>query len=595
MKTVKQRFSSLLWENKLVDIETAEKWYIALAESDIPGTLYWKDIDYANQDRSFWAAAQHYQRIERILTAFGKERLMNDAQYARNMTVALKYWLINDFENPNWWHNEIGMPQRIGNIALLMEPILDEVTLSTAAQLVSKGSMAQNEHARSLWTGANLIWGMLNTIRHALLINDEQLLMTAARRAASEITIDLHEGIQEDYSFFQHGVQLYSGGYGRSFAYDVSQILFLLHGTQYQFPEKQVDIFLSFILDGLQHMTQCGTLDWGCVGRELSRMNALKAGIIVKSVWFLINTAGLPRKQELLDFYDCLKGAPHPDMTKYFNKAAMLCHHFDGIYVGAKFMNNRIYGAEICNGEGELCYNMSYGTHTCIMRNGNEYCNINPVWDYSRIPGTTSRIETDEQLLSHRKWWERPLPNDHAGGKQNGCRAVIYELAEHGDIKTLAADFAFEHGFVCLGTEIQGENVNTTVDQCLLQGDVITENNCIIHNGIRYSPLDNTQIDTVIQTQQGSWHRNSIALSDEPIRMDVLTLSINHSENDRCRYAYMISSADKEAPNVEVIRNDGDVQAIRLPDGDIMAVFHHTSILTADGQEILGNAGTILC
>ena len=46
-------------------------------------------------------------------------------------------------------------------------------------------------------------------------------------------------------------------------------------------------------------------------------------------------------------------------------------------------------------------------------------------------------------------------------------------------------------------------------------------------------------------------------------------------------------------PEVEVLRNDCEVQAIRLPDGSLMAVFHRSCVFSENGYEIAGEAGRI--
>ena len=599
MREIIGRFQELLWVENVPARDYALELYQALEPAGDPDTWYWKDIDYSDQTWSFWCARKHYDRILSILRGFGRSCLSEDGEYTKKMIGALKYWLVNDFENPNWWHNQIGMPEAIGNIAIMMYPALDKETVSRAVTLISKGSMARNKNIALKWTGANLMWGALNTIRHALLAEDEALLMQAAERISDEITVGGKDGIQEDYSFFQHGPRLYSGGYGRSFLCDISKALFLLNGTKYRLPREKTEIVISFLLQGLRPMVQGHALDWSCVGRELTRPDALDVGLIKTALEILLCTEELPGKPELREFLESVQGGAQPTLTKYFDKAFMLCHHFNGIYVGARFLNDKLFGAEICNREGELCYNMSYGTQTCIMKNGDEYFNINPVWDYSRIPGTTSLIETDEQLLAREDWSKRPLQNQCFGGKQKGRRAVIYELAEHDGIKMLVADFAFEDGFVCLGVEAERQRAAaefvTTVDQCFAQGDVLAEHDSILHNGIRYTELSNTKIKAEVETKQGSWRRNNAALSDETVSAEVLTLSIGHSEKDKCEYAYMISSADAPMPRVEVLRNDLAVQAIRLPDGSVMAVLHRGGELSVGEKSLIGDAGTILC
>ena len=85
--------------------------------------------------------------------------------------------------------------------------------------------------------------------------------------------------------------------------------------------------------------------------------------------------------------------------------------------------------------------------------------------------------------------------------------------------------------------------------------------------------------------------------ADQPVKGDVLTLTITHPARKESAYAYMISAADKEEPAVEVLRNDRNLQAIRLPDGSVMAVFHGDCSLTVnpDGEVLSGTEGQILC
>lgn len=598
---IRSRYCQLLWSGAFYHSvirysyadQAPELHERTLIQGNIPGTWYWPDIDYADQTRSEWKAAFHYSRILFALKQNGPQRLKEDPEFAGKMIGALEYWLHHRFTNPNWWHNDIGTPMNIAAILLMLYPILSKDTLTRGAALVGTGSFATNPDIFLDWTGANLIWGASNTIRHAILIEDENLLRQAVDRAARELQIvqSGEEGIQPDGSFFQHGPRLYSGGYGRSFADEISQIAFCLQQTSFQFPKNCLDNFLIHILDGLQYMTQDSSLDYVCVGREFARHNAVHVGKVKDALWLMMQTAGMPRQRELSAYWDAMNGGKSLIGTKYFPDAAMLCHHMDGVYVGSKFATDKTWDAEICNGEGELCYNMSYGTHLCIMHDGSEYINIPPIWDYARIPGTTARPETDEQLLTHRDWWCSPLPNSHCGGEQKGNRAAIYELAQHDGVEAYVAHFAFEGGFACLGAGIHGEppgSLVTTVDQCHLQGEILESDKSIIHHNIRYTGLAGTRIQWEAKTVTGSWRRNNFSADNDPVTGKVLTLYIPQ-ENDK--YAFMISPAKVDAPSVEILRNDTAVQAIRLPDGNILAVFHRECDLTVDRRVIHKTSG----
>lgn len=593
-ETIRSRYAQLLWDGNFYhDVRNDQPLDEALVPGDYPGTWFWPDIDYTNQDRANWRATAHYRRIQAALHAGGPERLQNDPAFTTKIIGALEYWICHGFTNPNWWHNDIGTPRNIADILLMLYPVLPKEVLTCGAALVGNGSMANRPEISADWTGANLIWGASNTIKHAILIEDETLLRQAVERAARELQIAKNgeEGIQPDGSFFQHGPRLYSGGYGRSFADEISQMTFCLQQTPFQFPKDCLDNFLVHILDGLQYMTRGDSLDYVCIGREFVRVNAVKAGRLKVALELMTRTADMPRQPELAAYLDAMNGGKTLTGTKYFPHAAFLCHHMDGVYVGAKFATDKLWDAEICNGEGELCYNMSYGTHTCIMHDGSEYLNIAPLWDYARIPGTTARIESDEQLLTHRDWHCCPLPNSHCGGKQQGDRAVIYELAQHDGVEAYVSDFAFEGGFVSLGTGIRAvpdEQLITTVDQCHLQGEVLEEGNSVIHHQIRYTGLDGTVIHQEEKEIAGSWQRNNFSSSEMSVTGKTLTLYIPQEKD---HYAYMISSADHPVPEVEVLRNDTSVQAIRLADGSVMAVFHESGDLEVEGRCIQGVPG----
>lgn len=579
ISTIRNRLDELLWQVYAEDISLAESSYAALIQ-DADGSYYWPDIDYADQTRSLWQPVNHYNRILSILRFYGKDRLLQDTDYASRMIGALRYWLSRKFTNPNWWHNEIGMPRSLGDIALMMEPVLDEADFKTVCDLILRGSFAYGfDQYFSKWTGTNLLWGAYNTIKHALLTRDEHWLRFAVDKVADEICFDCEEGFQSDGSFFQHGPRLYSGGYGTSFAGDISIFTYLLQQTPYQFSQEKLHIVLTHVLDGTRHMIQGGTRDWICIGRIIAHPRGHDALDNLSYLNRFLNTYEMPRKDEIAQYMAFLRGEAEFISTRYFPRAAYLCHHTNGLYVGAKFHNDYTLNAEHCNGEGILCYNMSYGTYTCIMRDGGEYDHLMAVWDYSRIPGTTARTETDEQLLAHDTSWEHyTMTNSDFGGMQKDDMAVIYELARHDGVQASCADFAIPGGFVCLGSGIcvtdgRDEALVTTVDQSLLRGKVSYEGESVIMNGIRYTPLNGTVFSLFAGLRTGSWHRNHPSDSAEPVQKPVFQLTIEHAAGSIGSYAYMISPADRPAPKVEILRNDPKCQSI-CANGHVLTADH---------------------
>ena len=584
IRSVTERFRKLLWTSPRERLDPSEaEQLLSRATECGDGALFWADINYNDNVRSTWAAIAHYSRMIAILHTFGEERLYTDGEYAARMVALLRGWVVLDPKNPNWWHNEIGTPMNIANIILMMHPVLSAEDIKAALPITERGCGRYNEAIFTRWTGANLIWGAMNTLRHALLTCDRELLYLASRYVCGEISIGADEGIQRDGSFFQHGRRLYSGGYGRSFTEEIAAAAYVLSGTGCAIPHEKLDILLIHVLDGLRYMTRGGVLDYAVVGRELSRPGALNVGSLRRSVDLLLDIDGIPRKDELDAYRREMEGDEIPPSVRYYPVAAMLCHHFDGIYVGAKMLNNTTLGAEKCNNEGELCYNMSYGTHTAVMRDGLEYYDIDPVWDFARIPGTLAVHECDEQLYARKGWERSTLPSECFGGAAyDGC-GIIYERCEHGGVSLYVTDFAIPHGFVSLGADIkctEGE-ARLTVDQALFRGSVTEDGASVVHNGIRYTPLDGVALTYECALRRGSWHRNSFARPDTEVAMPVFDIG---RECTCDSYAYMISSASVPAPTVRVLCNNADCQAIELGNGTVLAVFHKPSEITVDGQ-----------
>jgi chondroitin AC lyase len=224
------------------------------------------------------------------------------------------------------------------------------------------------------------------------------------------------------------------------------------------------------------------------------------------------------------------------------------------------------------------------------MRDGFEYYDIDPVWDFARIPGTLAVHESDEQLYKHTGWEKNALPSDHCGGAvYDGC-GIIYERCEHGGVSLYVTDFAIPHGFVSLGADIScTEGVaRLTVDQALFRGNAVEDGASVIHNGIRYTPLDGSTLTYECDTRRGSWRRNSFARPDTEVSMPVFDIGRECAFGS---YAYMISSASMPMPGVRILRNDSDCQAIELDNGTVLAVFHKPASLSCGGRIIEGGKG----
>ena len=189
LSLVKERYVKLLWQGCVReyinigydDSLTTER----LVPGEEPGTYYWSDIDYTNLSRSCWDSANHYNRVLRMLCQDGRERIEQDADYREKVIGSIRYWLVKDFINPNWWHNDIGTPNHMTALGLMLWDLMPDDMREGMAALAARGSMKTRTDIPK-WTGANLIWGVSNSLRHALMTDDIELLYAAAKRAEDE-------------------------------------------------------------------------------------------------------------------------------------------------------------------------------------------------------------------------------------------------------------------------------------------------------------------------------------------------------------------------------------------------------------------------
>ena len=592
---IKERQRELSYTNTYSPERNAK---LCSAIDDGSGCFYWEDIKYIDDVCSIWGPQQHLKRMVGILQAGGKEKIENDAEWRNKAIGVLRYWLKHDFTCPNWWHNEIGTPLDIAATVFMLEKYLDESDIKKAVEIISRGSMKYCENA-DRQAGANLLWASSVTLKHALLSGDEEELAYAVKRAESELKFGI-EGIQKDGSFYQHGYRWYSAGYGLSFVAEVAPFVLILDGTSFVFKNENLEIFLVHVLDGLRHMFIKNVFDYGSVGREFTRKGACTALVLKDAVKMLSVCENIPRRDELLALYDELNGnAKAVSSTNYYYKINVLNQKTDGYYMSVRGTGPRLAGAEHCNGEGVLCYNMSYGTNTCFMKSGKEYFEIAPVWDYSKIPGTTAREETDEQLLNdHGKWHVEVLQDTVADGKVKGDCGIYFQNFRHEDISLKAAYFLYKGNMVCLGADVKDcapekGDVYTTVEQCIADNPLQISEAISENSGFLYRNLDrNTSFSMSVSEVCGSWKRNNTYsnLPDETKTVFMLTIPYN-AEYDK--YAYMVSAKGYEV-EVQIIRNDGVCQAVCFKNNTVMAVFYVDGNFEFNGKKYSGNKGELL-
>lgn len=570
------------------DIKEADK-IIALTEKDKNGCLYFTDIDYSNTDRTTWIPSRHIGRLERLAILYRLEKDPAKKDELKSYILGLlDFWINNDFQSTNWWHNRLSVPNALGEFGVLMKDELSRKQMRLLGEKIGRGCFTISSVLYS-HAGANAIDLAMSSIKFGAFAGSPKAIREAVKIVSGELDYSDDQGLKDDATFFQHGKRIYMGGYGITFINGMSTIIKLLSGTDYIFSQEQLAPMANFICDGMRMMSFGDTLDPTTMGRSVSRMNAQPLKGIVSTLETLASVEEMPRKDEIRAYAESIRNDEKSDFgVKYYDTAKFLVVNNKDFYFSFRGGADYLAYSEIINDENVLGYNSSFPGVTTIMSRGDEYNNIAPVYDYSFVPGTTAVKETDEELMAHEDFTYRYLPGIY-GGKISGNAAVSLAKTTHEGINMTVSCFASGDAVLLMGAgmkDSQGRKMNTTLDQCFYAGSFKKDGNTVIHNGIKYTVLEGGALSAASEHRNGDWHRNNLPYASTPAEGDIFTVSIENNGS----YAYTVMGENTDA-EFEIIINIESVQAVKLPDGRIAASFFEKTEFSYAGKTYNGNAG----
>jgi chondroitin AC lyase len=481
-----------------------------------------------------------------------------------------------------------------------------EDTLSDAARVAGLELLKE---AKLGMTGQNLVWVADINIVRGCLEGDSNLVARAFEAVARTITTELPEGIQADYSFYQHGKCLYSGGYGLGFSMDCARLAVLARGTRFAFSRKKIDLLSRYILDGQQWMMRGDVFDYGAVGREITRKG--KTGRSLAGACSSMAQLDTGRRAEFEAFARRIQGHPAPEDApllgnRHFYRSDIMTHHRPACYTSVRMCSNRIDNTDDpCNEEGLLSHHIADGANF-IFRTGNEYRDIFGVWDWQRIPGATIEQKPLSGTPRHRG------AKAFAGGVSDGVFGLAAaDIAQDG-LVARKAWFFFEREFACLGAGIgcpSEHAVYTSINQCHLEGGVtacaggridacekgrriLEDAGWVLHDGIGYLFIEPREVTLANEAQRGSWWRINRRYPKEEISMEVFSLWIDHGiKPSNAAYAYIVWPGAEPAglaeyaasPPVSVLSNAPGLQAVHHRETGVLgAAFFEAGSLETD-------------
>ena len=583
----------------------------------------WSDISYTNTGN--WPT--HAERLRKMALGYNNYRAGNVYYQQDTMRnkIASGLSYLNRKRPPlnKWYEREIGAPE---NYATALIIIRDSIP-ADSVRLYS--SYLNDDTDNPDHRGMNRAWISNITLHKGVLENNYALANKAIVSMASCLDVVSgydNEGPRVDGSFHQHRNQLQTGSYGKTFVEYFASYVRITDGLPFgsNFTTTRMNTLSNIFLNGLRLMSYRKYVDFTASGREMAKN--LSGSMIFTTP--MLDSMALNDPSNAAAYQNWRNHVNSADtmlaftMTKYFWKSSILTKRSPGYYLSAKVLSTRGAGAESINGENLKGYNLPMGA-TNIMRTGNEYYKIYPIWQWCRIPGTTTELSEDSAKLTGYVFGS----NEFGGGVSQPDGGIIAYEHDYKGVQAKKAYVFLNNHMICMGAGIYGTRPNevaTSLDQAFssgpvtykdstvgtinFTGDSLTSNKLtwIHHNNIGYI-IPNGGLVTLLNKQQsGRW--SDIGPGDTSKVTDtVFSAYFRHSANPANRhYSYIV------APNVPVTsmdslranagytfpRNEQDIQALRSGGGEYTmyaVVFYQPgSIAMGDGLTITSNQRAIV-
>ncbi len=585
----------------------------------------WEDLIYDGKTIS--AAYNHPSRLLEIAKALinPDSEIYMDKDAIAKLEKGVIAWIDkNIIFTDNWWYNSIGVPKDFGNMMLAAGHLLTPETEKKAAEyLENKIVISESSDSRSI--GTNVFTVQEVRLAYALYANDLVRIRSIFDRMSGEVLMvtkygsdqdfrnrlwnsyvkldhlpDTREGIQVDYSFLYHGPLLLTGSYGKVFIETLTSFMAYADGTDL-FPQADLEDFSNLLLEHCRWIVRGQAMDYNVMGRSIAEGGVYgtyrSAVPLYKSLDILADFDILPRQEEITEFNNKVEaGEPAVIGNRHFWKADYTAHQQKNFLLGVRISSNRTIANETVNTGNMLCDFLGDGV-TYIYRDGMEYDDIFPVWDWHKIPGATTTMRDFEPVMIQ----HRAVPGsktDYAGGVSDGSFGAAAMQLNRDGLTAKKAWFMFDNEFAALGTDIRNSGDAqhlTTLNQSILRSDVTVGTDTsadVLPEGANQSRKlrwvhqdetgyifpENTAVKISVEPQkQGdrnniNWRGGYKRPEDpKPVVKDVFTLWMEHEKGSKpTDYEYIvipgIKAEDMAEANVSeyihTLSNTKEVQAV---------------------------------
>ncbi|MFV0540603.1 MAG: polysaccharide lyase family 8 super-sandwich domain-containing protein [Aestuariibaculum sp.] len=574
----------------------------------------WTDINYSSTANTKWQPLEHLFRINQLSRAY----IDSGSTYHQDLNLftvienALTYWDTSDPQSNNWWYNQIASPRELGKVLVLLRAGSSSISNSLESNLISQMSRGNPEARKA----ANKVDIATHFIYRAALTQNATLMNRGVTQVFLPIEItNTDEGLQHDYSYRDHGPQQAIASYGTVFlSGEVNAAAYLL-GTSYALSQAKLDILTQYTLKTIINITRGQHIDHSTVGRGISRENTTLGYRLITTLTKLkaLDPTNEPQYSAEINR---LNGSQAPNYmvneahTQYW-RSDFAVHNRAGYNFSVRTSSTRVKKTEFGNGENRKgAYLADGGSYITI--DGDEYYNIYPIWDWAKVPGITVPEITN---VPQPALWGKLGTSTFSGGVSDGLYGIKAHIQNEYNTPAKKGWFFFDDEVVCLGSDISSsatQTITSTINQCLLDGDVTVQNNgsttilppnsnltynstseWILHNNIGYFFPQGGQVKLSTHTQSGTWQSINTGESSNTVSKSVFKLWIDHgTQPSNGSYAYIVApnktsvsqmQAYNTNNNILITQNNNAVQAVKHTGLDMLQIIFYEAGSYDDG------------
>jgi len=491
--------------------------------SAIPIVAIWSDLPPAAQtgvtaDVASGNIADSFKRLEYMAQAYAIPgcALYQDPTLLAAITGGLDWLTSNVYTSTgtlfgNWYDWLVSGPQALNNTAILLLSNPSALTTTQIANYVKAaynyGPDSVNQKDYYWWgalTGANTsnaaltmaVQGILlgnntttvkrfwhNTAGHPVnpqpdyVVSGSLLLDEAQGNLSGNNPFDWSgdsvftpvtsgDGWYADYSFIFHYNIPYTGSYGQELMENISILVKLLAGSNWEITDPEVSNLYGWITNGFAPLMYHGAMMDMVRGRAIASSSSDESKVgakVIENIRSVASFALADVATQLLAFADSPQVAPGQYHFASMDRVAM---HRDGFSFGLSMSSTRVGGYEINTTSPTNLKGWYTGAGVTYLYLGNpdtQY--MDTYWatiDYYHLPGTTADLSaTPDDSVTDQNW---------VGGAQVDKKYGVAGMSAHPAGTVLSAKkswFMLDDEIVCLGAGItctSGGQVDTTVE-----------------------------------------------------------------------------------------------------------------------------------